>query len=462
MNSTSAHKFRRSLLFALKLLSFAFCLTTYGLVWFFFYGETTYGSRGNYIVILLYGAILLTFNNIYGVYKFGQVRLGDLVGSGALSLLFTNTFTYFQLCLIAKEMLDVVPLICCTILQMILILVMSFVSHRCYYRLYPRREVLAIVSEYYMNRPLLRKFALDPKKYALSEVISAKTELNEVYQYINKCSAVLLCDVEGSVRDAILNYCFATDHRVYVMPSLSDILINSAHTMQMDDTPIFLCKNRGLSTEQRIIKRTMDIVGSLFGIIVFGLVFIVQAVAIKLYDRGPVFFRQTRVTENDRTFEILKFRSMVVDAEKDGREFCVDNDSRITPIGKITRKTRMDELPQLFNILKGDMSIVGPRPERVENDEEYRTFLPDFGLRHKVRTGLTGYAQVYGKYNTTAKDKLYMDLIYIQNFSIISDIRLILMTIKIIFKRESTDGMDDEFMEMLATGNQEQAQKTEE
>ena len=186
----------------------------------------------------------------------------------------------------------------------------------------------------------------------------------------------------------------------------------------------------------------MDIVCSLLALIVFSPLFLVVSLAIKLGDGGPVFYKQKRCTRDLKTFDILKFRSMVVDAEKDGPQPAVDNDSRITKVGKIIRTLRIDELPQIINILKGDMSIVGPRPERIEHVEKYSEEIPEFVCRYKVKGGLTGYAQVYGKYNTSAYNKLKMDLIYIQNYSLAMDFKLILMTVRILFKKESTEGFD--------------------
>lgn len=156
-----------------------------------------------------------------------------------------------------------------------------------------------------------------------------------------------------------------------------------------------------------------------------------------------MLFKQNRVTKDGKIFNVLKFRSMVVDAEKDGAQKAVNDDDRITPVGKIIRPCRLDELPQLFNVLRGDMSLVGPRPERVENVYDYVHKYPDFDLRHRVKGGLTGYAQVYGKYNTSPEDKLKLDLIYIEQYSIFMDMKLLLMTVKILFMKESTEGFDE-------------------
>jgi len=210
------------------------------------------------------------------------------------------------------------------------------------------------------------------------------------------------------------------------------------------DTPLLLLRNNGLSFEQRVVKRLLDIVVSLLVIIVTSPIMIIIAIAIKAYDGGPVFFKQKRCTKDGKVFEIHKFRSMIVDAEKEGISIpASDKDPRITPVGNIIRATRLDELPQAFDILNGNMSLVGPRPERIEHVEKYTKEIPEFAYRLKVKGGLTGYAQIYGKYNTTAYDKLKLDLMYVQNYSILLDLKLILMTVKIIFMKESTEGFDE-------------------
>ena len=211
----------------------------------------------------------------------------------------------------------------------------------------------------------------------------------------------------------------------------------------MFDTPLLVCKNTGLNLLQKFVKRFFDILLSLIALAVFSPFMLIIALAIKFYDKGPVFYKQKRATINNKGFDILKFRSMIVDAEKDNKSIpATDHDPRITPVGRFIRAIRFDELPQLINILKGDMSIVGPRPERVEHIEEFSREIPEFKFRLKVKGGLTGYAQVYGKYNTTAYDKLRLDLMYIQNYSFLLDLKLILSTIKILFIKESTEGFD--------------------
>jgi len=220
-------------------------------------------------------------------------------------------------------------------------------------------------------------------------------------------------------------------------------MVRGAKNISLFDTPLLLVKGTGLTPAQRVGKRFMDIVLCSVAMVVAAPIMAVVAVAIKLEDGGPVFFKQKRMTRGGREFDILKFRSMIVDAEKyAGAVLATENDPRITKVGKFIRATRLDEIPQILNILKGDMSIVGPRPERKVIADEYCKDIPEFPYRLKVRGGLTGYAQIYGKYNTSAYDKLRLDLMYIENYSLLLDIKLIILTLRIIFSKESTEGID--------------------
>ena len=212
-----------------------------------------------------------------------------------------------------------------------------------------------------------------------------------------------------------------------------------------------------MSLEQAAVKRLSDIAMSVIGLIIALPFMLIIAIAIKAEDGGPVFFRQARCTKDGRVFDILKFRSMIVDAEKSGISVpATEKDPRITRVGSVIRATRLDELPQLINILKGDMSVVGPRPERIEHVREYCDEIPEFQYRMSVKGGLTGYAQVYGKYNTSAYDKLKLDLLYIQNYSLVLDLEIILKTIQVLFTRESTEGFAAEKSEAMTRASREQ------
>ena len=255
---------------------------------------------------------------------------------------------------------------------------------------------------------------------------------------------VILCDIPSQMRNQLLKYCYNESIRTYMVPKISDIIIRSAENLHLFDTPLMLARNTGLSFEQQFIKRTFDIIIAVCALVVLSPIYLVTAACIKLYDRGPVIFKQKRYTKDGKIFDIYKFRSMIVNAEAAGTSVpAADRDPRITPVGRVIRALRIDELPQFINILKGEMSVVGPRPERVEHVELYTKDIPEFVYRLKVKGGLTGYAQVYGKYNTTAYDKLKLDLMYIQNYSIWLDIEIIFKTIKILLIKESTEGFSE-------------------
>lgn len=241
------------------------------------------------------------------------------------------------------------------------------------------------------------------------------------------------------------------------MPKISDVIVKGSEELNLFDTPLFLSRNHGIPLMERAIKRLFDVVLSVLALVVLSPVFLITAIAIKVEDGGAVFYRQERCTFDGKRFWILKFRSMIEDAEKDGKPHPAgENDDRITRVGRIIRACRVDELPQLLNIIKGEMSIVGPRPERVEHVQTYTEEIPEFVFRLKVKAGLTGMAQVYGKYNTTALDKLKFDLLYITNFSILLDLQIIFETVKILFQKESTEGFSEErVQEMQELGKEE-------
>ena len=249
-------------------------------------------------------------------------------------------------------------------------------------------------------------------------------------------------DMPAEIRNNLLKFCFDNDIRCYCVPKVSDIMVINADNIHLFDTTLMLMRNKGLTIEQEFSKRAFDIIISLLAIIIASPVMLLIAVGIKLCDGGPVIFSQERLTKDGKVFNVKKFRSMYVDSQKHGYILTRKDDERVTPVGKIIRSTQLDELPQLFNILMGDMSFVGPRPECPAIAEEYTESIPVFHYRLKVKAGLTGYAQVYGKYNTTPYDKLKLDLYYIGNYSMGLDLKLMLLTFKILFQKENTEGIE--------------------
>jgi len=289
---------------------------------------------------------------------------------------------------------------------------------------------------------LMSKINTREDKYDICETVNICAGMGYVYQRIENYDAVIIGDIPSQKRNEIMKYCFERSIRTYMLPKISDIILRGSDDIHLFDSPLLLARNNGFTFEQKVMKRTTDIVISLLILTVTSPIMAVTALLIKLSDGGSPIHKQTRLTMDGKEFDVYKFRSMVVDAEKDGvARLAAEGDVRVTSIGKVIRRTRIDELPQLFNILKGEMSLVGPRPERPQIAAEYREYMPEFDYRLKVKGGLTGYAQIYGKYNTTPYDKLKLDLMYIENYSFRMDLKLIMMTLKVLFMKDSTEGI---------------------
>ena len=414
----------------------------YYFVWKNGYEMFLFAHKGKYVLTGLYAALTyLIFQNA-DCTMFGQLNRIDLIIGQIISLLLVNGFTYVQLCLIGNEVLSPVPMVALFGIQTVIAIVLILVYTTVYHKLYAPHNMLLIFGN---KNSIGLKFKMDSRKdkYNITGLISADKGYDAIVQAIPKYDAVIFNDVPAPLRNDLLKFCYRFRVRTYVAPKLTDIMVRGAKNISLFDTPLLLVKGTGLTPAQRVGKRLMDLVLCSVAMIVAAPVMAVVAVAIKLEDGGPVFFKQKRMTRNGREFDILKFRSMIVDAEKyAGAVLATDNDPRITKVGKVIRATRLDEIPQILNILKGDMSIVGPRPERKVIADEYCKDIPEFDYRLKVRGGLTGYAQIYGKYNTSAYDKLRLDLMYIENYSLMLDIKLIILTLRIIFSKESTEGID--------------------
>ncbi|MBQ0111481.1 MAG: exopolysaccharide biosynthesis polyprenyl glycosylphosphotransferase [Oscillospiraceae bacterium] len=437
-------KFRKSFIALQKVLLIAAMTCIFIASWQTSYQSALFSDKGNYLVVLSYLFLIILFANIYGGFKIGVKRLNDVVYSLCLSTIFTNFIMYIELCLIARMILPFIPTIIYTIIQCIIVAIGCYCTNTMYYRIFTPHKIVAIKNPDSPRNDIIDKMKRIGERYSIEKIVSCDMPLNEILSEIDDHEAVLICDFDKTLQNKILRYSYATKKRIYYLPNSNDIVLATATHNQIMDTPIFICRNHGLTTEQRIVKRFLDIVISAIGLIITSPIMIGVAIAIKCCDHGPVFFKQNRITRDGKIFNVLKFRSMIVNADQVELKKSTSNDDRITPVGKIIRPLRIDELPQLINILFGDMSFVGPRPERTENVYEYTKMYPEFNLRHKVKGGLTGYAQIYGKYNTTPQDKLNMDLLYIEKYSLLLDIKLVFMTIKIIFQKESTEGFTEE------------------
>lgn len=440
-------QYKRMVKFTFSIIILSLEMILYWYVWLNYYNdmmEIPYNRTGHWLMVAVYGIFLVLFHLLYGGLKIGAIRTGNMIYSQTLATVCANALSYLLITLLTKHFQNVLPLICVTGAEFLAISIWSVICTRVYRWLYPARNVLLIYGEHPVAS-LMGKIHSRNDRFVVGEIVHISAGIEEIEKKIDQYEGVVICDIPSQMRNRILKYCYGKSIRTYTTLKISDILLRNAESLHLFDTPLLLSRNAGFTFEQRLVKRTMDIVLSLIAVILLSPVFLITAVAIKLYDGGPVFYCQDRCTKDGKVFSIYKFRSMIVDAEKNGKSMpAIDKDPRITPVGNIIRATRIDELPQILNILKGDMSIVGPRPERVEHVELYSKQIPEFPYRMKVKGGLTGYAQVYGKYNTSAYDKLKLDLMYIQNYSLLLDIELIFKTVKILFMKESTEGFEAE------------------
>ncbi|MBR2523952.1 MAG: sugar transferase, partial [Clostridiales bacterium] len=304
-------------------------------------------------------------------------------------------------------------------------------------------------------KDLIEEYGLD-KKFNVVKTASVEECLDDM-SMIDDMEVVFFSGIHSHDRNVLLKYCIYNNKQVYMIPRIGDVIMSSAQQMHMFHLPMLRVNRYNPSPMFLFVKRVFDIVCSFLGLIVLSPVFLVTAIAIKATDKGPVFYKQERLTKDGKRFMIHKFRSMRVDAEKDGvaRLSTGDNDDRITPVGRFIRKCRIDELPQLIDILAGNLSVVGPRPERPEIAAEYEIEMPEFQLRLQAKAGLTGYAQVYGKYNTTPYDKLQMDLMYIARPSLAEDMRICFATVKILFMPDSTEGVAEGQTTAMDSGSNE-------
>lgn len=421
----------------------------FAVVWYMCYANNEealtepFWRRGNYVVIGLYAVMVFLFNKLYGGFKVGYLRYVEVLYSQVFSIICVDAVTYLQLCLIGHWRFGsfITPILVMTVIDIVVAVLWGFFTQWVYLKIYPPRKMV-LVYDKYSPKYLIRKMASRKDKYTISETINVSAGIDEIKEKIMQYRCVVLADIPSGIRNQLLKFCFENDIRCYTVPKITDIMIMSATDIHLFDTALLLFRNQGLTADQEAIKRVMDIIISVVAIVITLPVMALIAISIKLYDGGPVIFTQERLTKDGKSFKVQKFRSMRVETEATEYHLTRKDDERVTPVGKIIRRIHFDELPQFFNVLKGDMSFVGPRPECPQIAEEYSRIIPEFNYRLKVKAGLTGFAQVYGKYNTTPYDKLKMDLAYIENYTFFLDIKLMLLTLKILFQKENTEGIE--------------------
>lgn len=400
--------------------------------------------NGHLAMAVIYMALLFFFATTFGGLKIGYLKPMDVFMSQVFALLFVNFISYIQICLMNNKLTYSKYFFYLTGIEICFSAIWVYIGHMAYRGMFPPKKLLFVYGDH-PTEDIVSKLTSRADRF---QVMSQRYMGDpDIYQEMASPAydGVVLWDIPAINRNTMLKYLYARDIRVYTSPKISDVIIKGSDSVHLFDTPIYLTREYNLRVEQIVAKRFIDIVCAIILAVITSPIMLITALIITLYDGGPVLYKQIRCTQGGREFKIMKFRSMRVDAEKDGvARLATKNDDRITPIGRFIRAVRIDELPQLFNIIKGDMSFIGPRPERPEIIKEYCEEMPEFAFRMRVKAGLAGYAQVYGKYNTTPYDKLKLDLSYIENYSVWLDLKLMLLTLKILFTPDATEGIDND------------------
>lgn len=429
-----------------KMVNIVLLMIPFLICWTLYYEPrtTTVGSKQvSVLVMIIFFLICYYFGQRLDCFRVSILQIRDVIFGEVLATMITDIIMYILIWMLSIHLPNLIPGLITWGGQCIIGVIWAYVMHQSYFSTHPPLRTIVIYDERMGMENLIHTYGLE-KRFNIKTVYPVESIMDKL-EVMEEFDAAFLCGIHSRERNIILKHCISHKIKLFMIPRIADVMMRGSEQIHMLHLPILKTQRYKPSIEYQIIKRTMDIVVSGIATIVLSPLFLITAIAVKS-DGGPAFYKQKRLTKDGKVFEILKFRSMRVDAEKySGAVLSAgENDPRITKVGRIIRACRLDELPQLLNILKGDMSLVGPRPERPELQKEIEKEVPEFGLRLQAKAGLTGYAQVYGKYNTTFYDKLLMDLMYISKPSILEDLTIMLATVKILTSKESTEGVGEE------------------
>ena len=434
-------KFQHSIVFVIEMIMYAATLATFFLLFAIDNPEIIVMSRTAAVTLSTFAIMLVLLTFIYGKYDVGMRRWGQVALSVSITVIITDLITYLELSIMKTneannttfrlENFGILFLV--FIIQIILICLMSYAGENFYFWINPKEKCLIVTQNVKGAGRVATALSSFEKRYEAEEIVSYDDP--DLEDKMVKADTIVLYELPVEERTKIINFCYQNLKNIYFNPHIADILEQNARSVIVDDISMFSTRFHMITFEERLVKRSMDILISLLALIVTSPVFLVSAICIKKEDGGSIFFKQKRATVHGRVFEILKFRTMRENVENFSS---TQGDDRITKTGRILRKYRIDELPQFVNIIKGEMSLVGPRPEMLENVADYESKLPEFRYRLRMKAGLTGYAQIYGKYNTSSQDKLMLDLMYIENYSLVKDVQLLFRTILVLFKAEDS------------------------
>lgn len=434
-------KFQHSIIFMFGLLLYVLCLAAFFLLFSIDNPEIIKLSRTAAVTLSTYVILFSLLTFMYGRYDAGRRRWGQVALSVTITSVMTDLITYLELSIMKTNeannttfrLENIGILFLVFVIQAFLAMAMSAAGEKFYFWINPKEKCLIITGDRENAKRVATALSSFEKKYEVTEIVSFDDPDLENKMVAN--DSIILYELPVNERTEIIDFGYQNLKNIYFNPHISDILEQNSHPVIMDDISLFSTRYHMITFEERLVKRFMDVFISLLALIITSPLLVIFSIAIRKEDGGSVFFRQKRATVHGRVFEIIKFRTMHENVENFSS---TQGDERITKVGRIMRKYRIDEIPQFVNILKGDMSLVGPRPEMLENVADYEKDLPEFRFRLRMKAGLTGLAQIYGKYNTTSRDKLMLDLMYIENYSLIRDIQLLFQTVLVLFKAEDS------------------------
>lgn len=416
-------------------------------------------SRTMAITISTFCVLTVVFSRIYGGFHIGRQKSRPIIYQMSLSVFLTDLITYLQLQIMNVNAnnnqsleffsVDFLLLLGAVVIQILAITAFTYLGNYFFFSINPPKKCCVVTANDGDREAICSKIRIFHKQFVIRDCV--KCTSSQLHEKIRQNDTIILFHLPAKENQEIIEYCYKCQKEIYFDLSIASVLAQKSGSFLLDDVVMTAHTRNGLNLRQRFFKRALDLFCASVGLVICSPLMLATAIAIKLDDGGSVFYKQKRMTRGDKVFEIYKFRTMR-EAAAAVEYSAVKDDDRITRVGAVLRRFRIDELPQLINILAGDMSVVGPRPEMLTNFNKYVENMPEYQYRCRVKAGLTGYAQISGKYNTSPRDKLMMDISYIEEYSLWLDIKLILKTLTVFFKQDSTEA----FVSAPAVGEEEE------
>ena len=401
--------------------------------------------------LLTFGVMIIAMHAVYGGFDVGRKKSKPVISAMIAGTVMTDLVAYLQMEIMNVNAnynprlvlfgQDFLYLLLAIVLQVGIIILFVRVGNDLYFRFHPPRKVLLILGDWRQEQPLRSKIGRYKLQWSVEDC--ALYSAPDIRARIDNAEVIFLAEMPETDKAVLLKICYDLRKDIMCKAQLQETVLANSRPAIVDDAPFLEIEYYKMSFFQRAAKRLGDIAISGLSLALLSPLIAIIALAIRAEDHGPVIFKQTRLTIRGKPFVIRKFRTMKVDNSASANQVSTSiDDPRITKVGKVLRRFRMDEIPQFINVLRGEMSLVGPRPEMISNIDRYKAQLPDFVYREKMKAGITGYAQIEGRYNTTPEDKLMLDLMYIESFSIWLDVKLLMRTVTVIFKHDSTQGFE--------------------